>query len=630
MTKSVSIQNDELFMKLWVNESFRVFYDRLINEEDRKWYKDFIMDLLSKNFKMSPDRDELFDNLRFGDLLKLDSPVQYYEYIGDKPKLLKTLHGALDEYNMSNSSKMNLVLFDDALEHILRIARCLKQPRGHIMLIGVGGSGKQSLLRLCTYMRGMEYRSIEITKGFNTAAFQDVMKGYMKESGIGGQGISFVMTDTQIIDETFIENLNNLLNTGEIPNLMIAEDKDEITNGVRPICNEKKIVDTIENINNLFIDRVREYLHICLCMSPVGSTLRIRCRQFPSLVNCCTLDWFSRWPEQALLYVSNEFLKELPDANDEVKSGLANMCMKIHISVEEAADRFYESLRRRIYTTPKSYLDLISLYLKKLDEQRNAFHLNKNRLAIGLKKLNDTNSNIAELKIKIEEMQPKLVQKNAELKVSLVQVNADKAIADEKEKVVSAEAEIVNKKAADAKEIADDANADLAAAKPELAAAQNAVKQLDKNSIVEIKAFAQPPDGVKFVMECVMVLLGEKTDWKNVKTVLGNPGEFLNRLLTYDVEVVSEKIWKKARDGWISKEQFVPVEVKKISTAAAALCTWAVACSRYQIVVKKIAPKKKKLAEVTAILTEAQAELQVKLDMVQAVKDKVAQLEADC
>lgn len=186
MTKSVSIQNDELFMKLWVNETFRVFYDRLINEDDRKWYKDFVIDLLSKNFKMSPDRDELYDNLRFGDLLKLDSPVQYYEYIGDKAKLLKTLHGALDEYNMSNSSKMNLVLFDDALEHILRIARCLKQPRGHIMLIGVGGSGKQSLLKLCTYMRGMEYKSIEITKGFDVKAFQEVMKGYMKESGVGG------------------------------------------------------------------------------------------------------------------------------------------------------------------------------------------------------------------------------------------------------------------------------------------------------------------------------------------------------------------------------------------------------------------------------------------------------------
>jgi dynein heavy chain len=71
---------------------------------------------------------------------------------------LKALHGALDEYNLTNSSKMHLVLFDDALEHLIKIARVLKQPRGHIMLIGVGGSGKQSLIRLCSFMRKMEMR----------------------------------------------------------------------------------------------------------------------------------------------------------------------------------------------------------------------------------------------------------------------------------------------------------------------------------------------------------------------------------------------------------------------------------------------------------------------------------------
>lgn len=179
---------------------------------------------------------------------------------------------------------------------------------------------------------------------------------------------------------------------------------------------------------------------------------------------------------------------------------------------------------------------------------------------------------------------------------------------------MSGEAEIVHKQASEAKEIKEDAESDLAAAKPELAAAQNAVKQLDKNSIVEIKAFTTPPEGVKFVMECCMVLLGEKTDWKNIKSVLSNVGEFMNKLLTYDVEVVSEKIWKKARDGWISKPQFEPGEVKKVSVAAASLCLWACACSRYQIVVKKVAPKKKKLAEVTGVLNEAQGELQVKLD----------------
>ena len=121
-------------------------------------------------------------------------------------------------------------------------------------------------------------------------------------------------------------------------------------------------MDTLDNINALFVSLVRENLHICLCMSPVGSTLRVRCRQFPSLVNCCTLDWFSKWPEQALLYVSTEFLRELPDTTAEVRAGLAEMCMIIHTSVDAKAEDFYNSLRRRVYTTPKSYLDLISLY----------------------------------------------------------------------------------------------------------------------------------------------------------------------------------------------------------------------------------------------------------------------------
>lgn len=141
MTKPVSISTDDVFMRLWVNECVHVFYDRLINDEDRGWFKNMIMDLISKNFKQAPDKDDLFDKLKFGDLLKLESS-QLYEYITDKPKLIKGLHSSLDDYNMSSSNKMNLVLFDDAIEHILRICRVLKQPRGHIMLIGVGGSGK--------------------------------------------------------------------------------------------------------------------------------------------------------------------------------------------------------------------------------------------------------------------------------------------------------------------------------------------------------------------------------------------------------------------------------------------------------------------------------------------------------
>ena len=88
MSKPVSYPSEDVFMRLWVNETFRVFYDRLINEEDREWYKKLILELLSRNFKMAPDPEELFSKLKFGDLLKLDAPVQLYEYIVDKNKLI--------------------------------------------------------------------------------------------------------------------------------------------------------------------------------------------------------------------------------------------------------------------------------------------------------------------------------------------------------------------------------------------------------------------------------------------------------------------------------------------------------------------------------------------------------------
>ena len=106
--------------------------------------------------------------------------------------------------------------------------------------------------------------------------------------------------------------------------------------------------------------------------------------------------------------MSQEFLKDLPDTSTEVKAGLAEMCMKIHTSVEDSSGAFWEELRRRVYTTPKSYLDLIGLYLNTLEQQRHEIGAEKNRLATGIKKLNETNSDIANFKEVLAEMAPKI------------------------------------------------------------------------------------------------------------------------------------------------------------------------------------------------------------------------------
>lgn len=286
MTKSSSIVDEVKFTRLWINETFRVFGDRLINEQDTNWFIDLMMELLNGQFRISADRKEYFEDnkVMFGDILKLDAGTRLYEEITQKEKLKKTLIARLEDYNTEMEQRMNLVFFDDAMHHILRITRALRQPRGNIMLIGVGGSGKQSLTKLSAYMYQIKYRTVEVGKGFNLDKFRDNIReimfataGVEKEKNLP-EPTAFTLTDSQIIDEAFLEDINNILNTGEIPNLMNNENKEKIQNEMRIVVQEMKRIDTVDEIQKTFVDRVREHFHICLCMSPVGDDLRVRCR----------------------------------------------------------------------------------------------------------------------------------------------------------------------------------------------------------------------------------------------------------------------------------------------------------------------------------------------------------------
>ena len=114
----------------------------------------------------------------------------------------------------------------------------------------------------------------------------------------------FFLFTKQIVDETMLEDLNNVLNTGELSNLFASDETDKIVSDMIPVCKAISMPETRENCLAYFVSRVRDKLHIVLCMSPVGDSLRIRCRQFPSLINCTSIDWFHGWPEAALVSVA--------------------------------------------------------------------------------------------------------------------------------------------------------------------------------------------------------------------------------------------------------------------------------------------------------------------------------------
>lgn len=202
-----------------------------------------------------------------------------YLPIENMKSLKEILNEKLEEYNETHV-QMNLVLFDQAVEHVVRIARIINRPAGNALLIGVGGSGKQSLSRLAAYLLGHKVDTIAVTSNFNVQDFKEQIGEIFKKCTKPPADISRVLlvTDTQLSNEEILISINDILNSGVIPGL----DIDGHLNSLKNVARGKGYGD---NIKQYFVDKLRENMHICLAMSPVGDNLRIKARKFPGLVN---------------------------------------------------------------------------------------------------------------------------------------------------------------------------------------------------------------------------------------------------------------------------------------------------------------------------------------------------------
>jgi dynein heavy chain len=185
----------------------------------------------------------------------------------------------LQEYNDRNN-KMNLVLFDDALDHLTRVYRVIRMKRGHALLVGVGGSGKQSLTRLAAFTAGYTIFEITLSRGYGETEFREHLKTLYSQLALGKPTV-FMFTDGHVAQEGFLELINNMLTSGQVPALYQDDEKDAVLACVRDEATKLGLLKTREVLWKFFITKCADNLHIVLCMSPQGDTLRERCRSFP-------------------------------------------------------------------------------------------------------------------------------------------------------------------------------------------------------------------------------------------------------------------------------------------------------------------------------------------------------------
>jgi len=630
-TKPEMYKEPTKWLRVWIHEVQRVMGDRLVSAADYGELMGIVDKVVQKHLVQFSSKDELFaEPLIFTTFMsQCGGNDKVYLPIKDMQSLKTTLDDQLRQYNEVNAT-MNLVLFDDAMKHITRICRIIDLPCGHALLVGVGGSGKQSLSNLACFIMQISILRILVNQSYGTNELKlDLQEFYKKAAVKPGVPHAFLMTDGQIADERFLVFINDMLSSGNIPDLFTREEYDGHFGAIRNMAKAAGVPDDREALMQFFIDRVRKNLHMILCHSPVGDTFRIRGRKFPALISCMCVDEFMSWPRDALTGVAVKFLEPLVDTdnfpNDDIMQAVCDNMAEVHLSIDAANVRYLQQERRYNYTTPKSFLELIDFYTKMLQSRQKAVVVQFERLEKGLTIMEQVQSKVEglkeDLKITMIQVEEKKVATNIlidQVTVATEKAEAEKAIANE-------EATKTNALAADAAAIKAEADSELEEAMPAMQAAKDAVDCLSKTAIQELKSLGKPPaDCVEVCAACAFLLKGEKKkiDWKAAQKMMGNPAQFLDEIAAFDANNIPDESLKNC-DPILSQPSFTYENIKGKSFAAANLCNWVINIVMYNKIYRKVAPLMEKVRVATETKEKAEAALAVVLARVKEVEDKV-------
>uniref|UniRef100_A0A6I8N0V6 Dynein axonemal heavy chain 5 n=1 Tax=Ornithorhynchus anatinus TaxID=9258 RepID=A0A6I8N0V6_ORNAN len=630
-------QSTDTLVALFRHECTRVIADRFITQKDKDWFTDMMHKVALEDHGshlIGSDPQESF----FVDFLRdvpeatgeetedadLEAP-KLYEPISSFDNLAERLQMFMQQYNeIIRGSQMDLVFFRYAMTHLIKISRIIRTPRGSALLVGVGGSGKQSLTRLASYIAGYQSFQITLTRTYGTSNLMEDLKTLYRVAGQKGQGITFIFTDNEIKDESFLEYLNNVLASGEVSNLFARDELDEISQDLMAVMKREqpKRPPTGENLYDYFLSRVRHHLHIVLCFSPVGEKFRTRALRFPGLISGCTMDWFQGWPRDALVAVAQQFLASFKmECTEEIKGKLVSTMGTFQDIVTEKCSEYFERFRRQTFVTPKSYLSFIGGYKLIYEEKFGNVGSLSDRMKTGLAKLMEAEVSVsqlsAELAVKEKDLAVASEKADGVLQEVTLKAQASEAVKTQVQKVKDKAQAIVDEIAVD-KASAEDK---LQAAKPALQEAEAALQTIKPADIATVRKLGKPPHLIMRIMDCVLLLFQRKIDavttdperpcvkpsWAEALKLMNNSG-FLNMLLSFQKDTITGEVVELLQP-YLGMDDYNLETAKKVCGNIAGLCSWTQAMAYFYTINKEVLPLKANLALQEARLAVAQSEL---------------------
>ncbi|BGP05267.1 dynein heavy chain [Rhodotorula toruloides] len=619
----------EGLVRVWAHEALRLFQDRLVTEDERKWTDDKIDEIALAHFP-TINRDEA-----------LARPILYSNWLSkhyvpvDREELREYAKARLRVF-YEEELDVPLVLFNDVLDHVLRIDRVFRQVQGHLLLIGT------TLSRFVAWMNGLSVFQIKVHNKYTGDDFDDDLRAVLRRAGCKGEKIAFIMDESNVLDSGFLERMNTLLANAEIPGLFEGDEHASLMTACKEGAQRDGLMlDSHDELYRWFTSQVARNLHVVFTMNPPSGGLASRAATSPALFNRCVLDWFGDWSDQAFYQVGLEFTNTLdldaagytapanfPIAYRQLsippvhRTAVVNALVHVHQSMYESNARLARRQGRVNHATPRHYLDFVNQYVRLFNEKRDELEEQQRHLNVGLDKLRETVVQVEDLRKSLAVKRTQLEAKNAEANDKLKRMVADQQDAEQK-KVASIEMSTALEKQkhaiAERREIV---MGELADAEPAVEDAQAAVSNIKKQQLTEVRSMANPPEAVKLSMEAVCILLGHRIEgWKSVQAVLRSDS-FIASIVNFDTaHMMTRQLRDKMRNDYLSRPSFNFETVNRASKACGPLVKWVIAQVNYSSILDKVGPLREEVQ-----MLEDQAE--TTMHQASALSSMISELEA--
>ncbi|XP_004348847.1 dynein heavy chain [Capsaspora owczarzaki ATCC 30864] len=610
----------EGLVRVWAHEALRLFQDRLVTDEERRWTDETVDAVAAKHFPTINMQTALARPILFSNWLSK-------EYVSVERETLREFVRARLRVFYEEELDVPLVLFNEVLDHVLRIDRVFRQMQGHMLLIGASGGGKTTLSRFVAWMTGLSVFQVKVHNRYTGADFEEDLREILRRSGCKGERMCFILDESNILDASFLERMNTLLANGEVPGLF---EGDEFTT-LMAQCKEGSqreglMLDSQEELYKWFTHQVMKNLHVVFTMNPSAEGLKDRASTSPALFNRCVLDWFGDWSSEALFQVGREFTIKLdldsssyqapPEHLFPIVAGvpalpsptlqrdaISNAFVHVHRAVSEASERLLRRTGRTTFITPRHYLDFINHYVELFTEKRTELEEQQLHLNVGLSKIRETVDQVEELQKSLAIKKTELEAKNELANVKLQQMVRDQQEAETK-RVTSIELQAAleeQEKVITVKRAS--VLADLSQVEPAVRDAQSAVQSIKKQHLTEIRSMANPPEMVKLAMEAVCVLLGEsKLDWKDLRGVIIRD-DFIPSIVNFKTEDLKDSTRVRMQKEFLSNPSFKFETVDHASKACGPLVKWCIAQVGYADMLRRIEPLRNELASLESAAT---------------------------